>query len=259
MTKFSVLIPARAGSTRLPNKPLLEIAGKPMIGHVIETAKKSGAENVIVATDDQRIKKVSEGYGAFSVITDSKHPSGSDRIAEAAETLKIADNHIVVNLQGDEPLMPSSIITKIAELKYDFPDISVTTAATRIKNKSELDNSNSVKVILNCHSEAIYFSRSIIPFKRDIIDITEAISKDKNDQDSGFSYLRHLGIYSFKIGDIKKFVSWGPCELENYEKLEQLRWLWNKKTIKVTIVDELTPQGVDTLEDLEIIRNKLQK
>ena len=165
MVKYTsaIVIPARIGSTRLPNKLLIDIAGKPMISWVIEAALKVDFKaEVIVATDDNRIKKVSEGYGAFSVITDSKHPSGSDRIAEAAETLKIADNHIVVNLQGDEPLMPSSIITKIAELKYDFPDISVTTAATRIKNKSELDNSNSVKVILNCHSEAIYF---LIPLR----------------------------------------------------------------------------------------------
>lgn len=257
--KFWVLIPARAASTRLPNKPLLDIGGKPMIAHVIETAKKSGAEKIIVATDNKRVKKVSEKYGADAIMTNVNHPSGSDRIAEVAKLLKTPDDQIIVNLQGDEPLMPFSIIAKLAKLKHDNPDACVTTVASPIINPGEVCDPNCVKVIINNHNEAIYFSRSIIPYQRDKLNIVENSVKDTKISNNSFSYLRHLGIYCFKIGDLKEFVSWGPCQLEYYEKLEQLRWLWNKKTIKVMIELQNPPQGVDTREDLEKIRIKLEE
>jgi 3-deoxy-manno-octulosonate cytidylyltransferase (CMP-KDO synthetase) len=257
--KFWVLIPARVGSTRLPNKPLLDIAGKPMIAHVIETAQKSGAEKVIVATDDQRVKSISETFGAVALITDVGHQSGSDRIAEAAELLDAPDDQIIVNLQGDEPLMPFGIIRKVAQSKEKHQDACVTTLATPINNFSELHDTNCVKVILNNFDEAIYFSRAVIPHQRDLSYCSENPEKNSILTNNKFSYLRHLGIYCFRIGDLKKFVSWGPCEIELKEKLEQLRWLWNKKTIKVIIESNNPVHGVDTEEDLEKIKIMLRE
>ena len=257
--KFWVLIPARAGSTRLPDKPLLKIAGKPMIGHVVETAKKSGAEKVVVATDDKRVKNVAENFGASSVITDIKHQSGYDRIAEAAGLLEAPDDLIIVNLQGDEPLMPSNIIKKVAKLKYAHPNVCVATVATPITDISHVDNTNCVKVVINHQNEAMYFSRSVIPHQRE--DFRKSIGSliGKSSAEIQNTYLRHLGIYSFQVSDLKNFVSWGPCQLELHEKLEQLRWLWYKKNIKVMIETQEPAIGVDTEQDLIKIRTMLQK
>ena len=258
MINFWVLIPARAGSTRLPNKPLADIDGKPMIAHVIEAAKKSGANKIIVATDDQNVKNVSKSFGASSIMTNIKHESGSDRIAEVAEILKAPDDQIIVNLQGDEPLMPPSVIKKVAQLKEKNKKIQVTTVATKINNFGEIGNPNCVKVILNKFNEAIYFSRSIIPYQRDQINKSSNLVPNLSIRNSQFTYLRHVGIYCFQIGDLKKFVSWGPCQLELVEKLEQLRWLWNRKTIKVMIETEKLTHGVDTEQDLKKIRSLFQ-
>lgn len=252
--KFWVLIPARAGSTRLPNKPLLDIAGKPMIAHVIETAKKSGANKIIVATDDQRVKSVSETFGATAIMTSVHHESGSDRIAEVAKILDAPDNQIIVNLQGDEPLMPPGIIKKVAKLKEENKKVHVTTVATQVENFNEILDPNCVKVILNQYNEAIYFSRSVIPYQRDKSNESSNLAYNSSITNNQVSYLRHVGIYCFQIADIKKFVSWGPCQLEVAEKLEQLRWLWNKKTIKVMIESEKLVHGVDTEQDLKKIR-----
>jgi 3-deoxy-manno-octulosonate cytidylyltransferase (CMP-KDO synthetase) len=256
---FWVLIPARAGSTRLPDKPLLNIVGKPMISYVIETAKKSGANKVIVATDDERVKIVSEKSGAVSLMTKGEHLSGSDRIAEAAELLDAADDQIIVNLQGDEPLMPFNVIKRVAKLKQENPDISVTTVATPITNKSEINSTNCVKVVLNNQSEAIYFSRSVIPHQRDNLKNNGDSIKEAFFSNDKISYLRHLGIYCFQARDLKRFVSWGPCALELNEKLEQLRWLWYRKTIKVIIESQNPAHGVDTKEDLIKIRAMMQE
>ncbi|OUW02070.1 MAG: 3-deoxy-D-manno-octulosonate cytidylyltransferase [Betaproteobacteria bacterium TMED156] len=251
---FWVLIPARVNSTRLPNKPLLDLAGKPMIAHVIQAAKLSGAQRIVVATDDDRVIKITERFDAEGIMTDVNHPSGSDRILEALKVMKADDDQIVVNLQGDEPLIPHKLIRKVAELKYKTPESSVATVATPIKDITEIPNSNCVKVILNMKNEAIYFSRSVIPYNRNEGNKNGILHSDKKVQGSSFVYLRHLGIYSFTIGDLKKFVSWGPCLLELNEKLEQLRWLWNKKSIKVIIEYDEPAPGVDTEQDLKKIR-----
>ncbi len=251
---FWVLIPARAGSTRLQDKPLLDIDGKPMIAHVIETAKKSGANKIIVATDDQRVKKVSEAFGATSIMTSISHESGSDRIAEAAKILGASDDQIVVNLQGDEPLMPPSVIKKVALLKEENKKVQVTTVATQIDNSDEIHDPNCVKVVTNQINEAMYFSRSVIPYQRDKFKESSKLASGSLIKNDKFFHLRHVGIYCFQIGDLQKFVSWGPCQLENEEKLEQLRWLWNRKTIKVMIETEKLMHGVDTEQDLKKIR-----
>jgi len=256
--KFWVVIPARLNSTRLPRKPLLDICGKPMIARVINVAKLSGAEKIIVATDDAEILKIAESYGAQSFMTDSNHPSGSDRILEAVKKNKAHKEQILVNLQGDEPLMPHDLVSRVAQLKYDHPQISVTTVVTPITKTNLINNENCVKVVLNKLNEAIYFSRSPIPhLRKDLHSKLESPKSEKLHIKS--NYFRHLGLYSFKVCDLESFVKWGPCTLEKIEKLEQLRWLWNKRTIKVMINSTEPPSGVDTPDDLERVRNLFYK
>ena len=256
--KFWVVIPARLNSTRLPRKPLLDICGKPMIVRVIDVAKLSGAEKIIVATDNTEIFKIAESHGAQSFMTDTNHPSGSDRILEAVKKNKAHDEQILVNLQGDEPLMPHDLVRGVAKLKYDHPRLSVTTVVTPLTKNSLIDDENCVKVVLNRLDEAIYFSRSPIPYSRN-----EQYSKLENLKSKNLrtetNYFRHLGLYSFKVCDLESFVKWGPCSLEKTEKLEQLRWLWNKRTIKVMINSSEPPHGVDTPDDLERVRNLFSK
>lgn len=253
--KFKVVIPARYASTRLPGKPLLEIAGKPMIVHVCEKAQQAGAEEVVVATDDERILHAVSHLGLRAVMTSPDHQSGTERIAEAVEHCGWANNAIVVNLQGDEPLIPPEIIQELAEVLASQQQAGIATLAAKIIDMEEIFNPNAVKVVLNKDGYALYFSRAQIPWDRDGF-------KDQGRHISGkMTYLRHIGMYAYRVDFLQRYCQWEPSMLESIESLEQLRILWQGEAIKVKIVDKTPAAGVDTSEDLlrveQIIRAQL--
>ena len=249
---FWVIIPARIESSRLPGKILIDICGKPMIAHVIEKAKKSGAERVIVATDSNQIRKTSQFYGAESIMTSSTHTSGSDRIAEALMKINAPDDQIIINLQGDEPLMNPNTISNLANSKVKNKNEAVGTVVSPLKDLDEVYNPNCVKVVMNERNNALYFSRAAIPYN------SEIDFKKKEIKTNELNFYRHIGIYAFSVKSLKKFIKFGPCELEKIEKLEQLRWLWMEEKIKLVIDDSCAGIGVDTLEDLEYVRKILE-
>ena len=236
--KIIGIIPARYSATRLPGKPLADICGKPLIQYVYEQARKSGLlEDVIVATDDERIWEAVEEFGGKAVMTSPTHPSGTDRCAEVARQI---DCDFVINIQGDEPLIPPEVIDKVAEaLRESDEEIPMTSAAT-LANKEERENSNVVKVVTDQKGIALYFSRSPIPFYRNQVAPT----------------LRHIGIYGYRKDFLLKFVSLPQTPLEKTESLEQLRALEHGFKIKIVLVD-YSPVGVDTPEDLERVRKLL--
>ena len=240
---FVVVIPARYGSTRLPGKPLREIAGEPMISHVYRRAIESGAEEVIVATDDERIRAAAERFGAQVCMTAADHSSGTDRIAEVVDRKGYAQDQIVVNLQGDEPLIPAALIRQVAETLAS----SGTEAATlceRILTLAEVFDPNVVKVVTDCRGDAIYFSRAPIPWDRGAFAIKPTVLSPT------VQYHRHIGMYAYRAGFISDYVSWPACMPEQAERLEQLRILWNGAKIRVVPACEAPGQGVDTEEDL---------
>ncbi|OOF79586.1 3-deoxy-manno-octulosonate cytidylyltransferase [Rodentibacter caecimuris] len=249
---FTVIIPARFASSRLPGKPLAEIAGKPMIQHVFEKAQQSGANRVIIATDNEKVAAVAQGFGAEVCMTSEHHNSGTERLAEVVEKLAIPDDEIIVNIQGDEPLIPPVIVHQVAENLAKFK-VNMATLAVKIHDAEELFNPNVVKVLTDKEGYVLYFSRSVIPYDRDqfmgLQDITKATLAEV--------YLRHIGIYAYRAGFIKKYVQWEPTMLENLEKLEQLRVLWNAEKIHVELAKEVPAVGVDTMEDLEKVRSIL--
>lgn len=237
---FKVVIPSRYGSSRLPGKPLLDIAGKTMVQRVYERAIACGAEEVVVATDDSRIEEAVEQFGGKVVMTSEGHPSGTDRIAEVARTLQWADEAIVVNLQGDEPLMPEALIRQVAfDLSQDAGS-SISTLCTPIESAEEFLNPNCVKVVFGRNQRALYFSRATIPHDRD-------------GASQGFGY-RHLGMYAFRVAFLNEYANTPECELERLEKLEQLRALWMGHQIVVGVAKEMPGPGVDTESDLERVR-----
>ena len=244
---FHIIIPARFGSTRLPGKPLVDIGGKPMIQHVVERSWKSGAKSVMVATDDKRISDVVTGFGGESIITSTEHQSGSDRIAEAATLRGLARDAIVINVQGDEPDMPAALIRQVARALYDNPDASMSTASAELDDESQVLDPSVVKVVVDRNQYAMYFSRATIPWVRD--EGSSSISADA----SRF-VRRHLGIYAYHVGYICDFARRPPCQLEDLERLEQLRALWAGDRIKCIHAIESPGPGIDTLEDLERIR-----
>jgi len=244
---FTVIIPARFASTRLPGKPLADILGKPMIVHVLEQAKKSGAKRVIVATDNLDVMKVVEQAGGEACLTSDKHNSGTERLAEVIDKYNFADDEIIVNVQGDEPLVPPVIITQLADnLANGKADTGMATLAVPITDAEEAFNPNVVKVLTDCDGHALYFSRSTIPWDRDRF----AQSKET----IGDFYLRHLGIYAYRAGFIRRYVKWQPTKLEQIEMLEQLRVLWYGEKIHVDVAKVVPAVGVDTPEDLECVR-----
>ncbi|OOF88601.1 3-deoxy-manno-octulosonate cytidylyltransferase [Rodentibacter ratti] len=249
---FTVIIPARFASSRLPGKPLAEIAGKPMIQHVFEKAQQSGANRVIIATDNEKVAEVAQGFGAEVCMTSEHHNSGTERLAEVVEKLAIPDDEIIVNIQGDEPLIPPVIVHQVAENLAKFK-VNMATLAVKIHDAEELFNPNVVKVLTDKDGYVLYFSRSVIPYDRDqfmgLQDITKATLAEV--------YLRHIGLYAYRAGFIKKYVQWAPTQLENLEKLEQLRVLWNGERIHVELAKEVPAVGVDTAEDLEKVRSIL--
>ena len=242
--RFKVVIPARYASTRLPGKPLLAIAGKPMIAHVCERAQEAGAEEVIVATDDDRIFQTVSALGIKAVMTHPDHQSGTERIAEVASYCGWADNEIIVNLQGDEPLIPPATIHQVALALAGQQQAGIATLAARIIDSEEIFNPNAVKVVLNKVGYALYFSRAPIPWER------EAFANLGRTPSGTVPYLRHIGLYAYTVDFLKRYCSWEPSPLESVEALEQLRILWHGEAILVKIVDQTPQAGVDTQEDL---------
>lgn len=243
-TGFKVVIPARFGSTRLPGKPLLPIAGKPMIQHVFERASASAAEEILIATDDQRIAEVCHGFGARVLMTSTAHRSGSDRITEVAERLGWGDEVVVVNLQGDEPGMPAGLIDQVATELLERAEIGMATLASPLRERALLFDPNVVKVVTNTAGEALYFSRAPIPWHRDDFTLESA------ELPIGVVFLRHIGLYAYRAGFLKRYVNWPPAPLELAESLEQLRVLWHGERIHVAIAATLPGPGVDTADDL---------
>lgn len=250
--KFSVVIPARFASTRLPGKPLLDIGGKPMIQHVYERALESGAERVIIATDEAKIEAVAKGFGAQVCMTAAHHHSGTERLSEVIERLAIGANEIVVNLQGDEPLMPPQLLRQVAQNLNDHAMASVATLAESIHSAAELFDPNVVKVVSDEQGYALYFSRAPIPWSRDAFALTTA------ELPANAHYLRHIGLYAYRAGFIKEYVSWTACPLEVIESLEQLRVLWRGHKIHLAVAQVASVAGVDTAKDLERVRQLLQ-
>jgi 3-deoxy-manno-octulosonate cytidylyltransferase (CMP-KDO synthetase) len=248
---FTVVIPARFASSRLPGKPLQDIAGKPMIRHVWEQACKSAAQQVVVATDDARIVEACQSFGARVLLTRSEHNSGTDRLAEVASQLGLAADAIVVNVQGDEPLIPPAIIDQVAANLAAHPEAAIATLAEPIGEVEALFNPNVVKVCCDSNGLALTFSRAPLPWARD------AFAASREQLPAGVPYRRHIGIYAYRAQFLHDFVAWGPCWLEDTECLEQLRALWHGVRIHVADALQTPPAGVDTLEDLQRVRRLL--
>ncbi|MEI7839291.1 MAG: 3-deoxy-manno-octulosonate cytidylyltransferase [Methylococcaceae bacterium] len=243
---FKVVIPARFGSTRLHGKPLLLIAGKPMIAHVCERAKEANAEEIIVATDDERILNAVLALGFQAVLTRENHESGTERIAEVAEKFGWSNDTIIVNLQGDEPLLPADYIRQVAHALANQTQAGIATLAANIHEADEIFNPNAVKVVLDKNGYALYFSRAPIPWHRE-----EFKQSSPTPFQKGGLFFRHIGLYAYTAGFLKKYCAWEASPLEQIEALEQLRILWHGEKILVQIVDKAPPAGVDTLEDLQ--------
>ena len=244
---FSVVIPARYASTRLPGKPLQDIAGKPMVQHVYQQALKSSASEVLVATDDARILAAVEAFGGRAVMTSDSHESGTDRLQEVAAKMGWADDHIVVNVQGDEPLIPPQVIDQVATLINSGSAADVATLCEAIHSYDDLMNPSVVKVVADHHQRALYFSRAPIPWDRD------AFAAGSQQLSVG-QYWRHIGIYAYRVSTLNAFVGWPLAPLEAIEKLEQLRVMANGGSIAVAETCQAIPGGVDTPADLERVR-----
>jgi len=251
---FTVIIPARLASTRLPNKPLADLGGKPMIVRVAERAAQSGARRILVATDHRDIYAACEQHGVEVVMTRADHPSGTDRIAEVAATLDLPDDAVVVNVQGDEPLIdPGLIAATAAHIRSDVP---MATAAHAIADLPEVFNPNVVKVVLNKDGRAMYFSRAAIPWHRDgFAQSKEALSELHGHE---FMPLRHIGLYAYSNHFLQIYPTLTPSPLERIEALEQLRVLWHGHAIAVHVTSVLPEAGVDTQEDLERVRRHFE-
>jgi 3-deoxy-manno-octulosonate cytidylyltransferase (CMP-KDO synthetase) len=239
---FKVVIPARYASSRLPGKPLLDIAGKPMVVRVAEQALKSGASEIVVATDFEKILKACEAHNFKAVMTRIDHASGTDRIAEVVMKLGWGDDDIVVNVQGDEPLIDPELINEVALTLAHSRDAVMATACHAIHDEASMINPNLVKVVMDANGNALYFSRAPIPYPRD-----EAHKQ-------AIQAYRHIGIYAYRVGFLKEYATLAPSELEQIESLEQLRVLYHGYKIGVAITDKAPASGVDTQEDLDAVR-----
>ena len=246
---FHVIIPARFGAARLPGKPLLAIGDRPLIQWVWQCALKSGAESVIVATDDVRIFEAAAGFGADVQMTSPEHASGTDRIAEVVRAKRLAPGDVVVNLQGDEPMMPPGVVREVAQALSARPQIDIATAVTPIRSLAEFLDPSCVKALRAREGEALYFSRAPVPWPRDAA---------ADGRPTGFAGAwRHIGIYAYRVRSLLQFASWPPTPLEQTEKLEQLRALEHGMRIHLVELSEPLPAGVDTPEDLERARAAL--
>ena len=249
--KFKVAIPARYGSQRLPGKPLLPLAGRPMLHHVYEHAVASGAQEVVIATDDKRIMNAAQRFGARVCMTSSEHTSGSDRLAEAGVRLGWEDDTVLVNLQGDEPMMPAANIRQVAENLYHYTEASIATLCLPIHSLEDFHNPNIVKVVRDRRDFALYFSRAPIPVRRgDTADPEPTMLQ---------SCYRHIGLYAYRMGYLKAFAKTPPCQLETLECLEQLRALWHGHPIHVAAALQPPGPGVDTAQDLAVAERLLRQ
>jgi len=245
---FTVLIPARYASTRLPGKPLADVAGKPMVVRVAERARGSGAARIVVATDDERIRDAVTSHGFESVMTRPDHATGTDRLAEAAVRLRLPADHIVVNVQGDEPLLEPALIRQMARLLAGASDAAMATACHAIDDAREAFNPNVVKVVLDARGYALYFSRATIPWARD------AFAADSERIPPGLPLYRHYGLYAYRVSFLLDYPAMPPAPIERFEALEQLRALWHGHRIVVAVTDGTPAPGVDTEQDLERVR-----
>jgi len=246
--RFRIVIPARYASHRLPGKPLLPIGDKTMLEHVYSCARKTDARQIVVATDDQRIADVASGFADEVCMTSPDHPTGTDRIAEVVTRYGWNDDEIVVNLQGDEPLMPAALVNQVARNLYANPRASISTLCTPMTENSDISDTSKVKVVFDHENLALYFSRSTIPFHR-----PGEMEPTKN------TVFRHIGLYAYRVGFLKAFMEMEACEIEQLEKLEQLRALWHGYKIHVDQAVELPGQDVNTGGDLEMVEKEIGK
>ena len=253
-TAFHVLIPARRASTRLPDKALADIGGLPMVVRVAHRARASGAATVTVATDDAQIAAVCAQHGIHAVRTDPAHASGTDRIAEAAAALAFPPDALVVNVQGDEPLIDPALIRACAERLRDDPDAAIATAAHPIADAAEVFDPNVVKVVLDARGNALLFSRAPVPWRRDAFAGADPWTVGLHVLPGDPPFLRHVGIYAFRAQALQDFAGLAPCPLEQAEALEQLRALWNGWRLAVLVLGHAPAGGVDTPRDLERAR-----
>ncbi|MCZ6829675.1 MAG: 3-deoxy-manno-octulosonate cytidylyltransferase [Gammaproteobacteria bacterium] len=248
---FTVVIPARYGSSRLPGKPLADIAGKPMVQWVYERACASGADEVVIATDDERIEAAAQRFDARVCMTAADHPSGTDRIEEVARSLQLTDAAIVVNVQGDEPLLPPAVVDQVADNLAGTTIARIATLCEPLRSATDLFNPNVVKVVTDVNQLALYFSRAPIPWARD------AFAVGQPGAGTEVTAQRHLGIYAYRVDFLHDFVKWPPAPLEVLESLEQLRALAHGVRIHVASACETVPPGVDTETDLAHVRSLL--
>jgi 3-deoxy-manno-octulosonate cytidylyltransferase (CMP-KDO synthetase) len=247
VSTYHIVIPARYASERLPAKVLSDLGGKPMLQHVWERACESSAETVVIATDDERIYAVAESFGARVLMTSPDHQSGSDRIAECAAKLGWPDDHLVVNLQADEPLMPATCLDQVAHLLDQRPDCEVASLFWPMTDAKEVKNPNAVKVVTDSKGRALYFSRAPIPYVRACGDIDEALN-------AGFEWKRHLGLYAYRLEALRRYTASPSTPLEQAERLEQLRIMEQGGRIALARACEFIPAGIDTPEDLDRVR-----
>ncbi|MBP2170620.1 3-deoxy-manno-octulosonate cytidylyltransferase (CMP-KDO synthetase) [Erwinia toletana] len=246
---FVAIIPARFASTRLPGKPLVDIHGKPMVVHVMERALESGADRVIVATDHPDVAAAVTAAGGEVCMTRADHQSGTERLAEVIDHYQFSDETIIVNVQGDEPLIPPVIIRQVAE-NLTRSVAGMATLAVPIDSAEEAFNPNAVKVVMDAQGYALYFSRAAIPWDR------ERFARSR--ETVGDTFLRHIGLYAYRAGFIRRYVRWEPSQLEQIELLEQLRVLWYGEKIHVDVAKAIPSVGVDTPEDLQRVRAAMQ-
>ncbi|KXS38753.1 MAG: 3-deoxy-manno-octulosonate cytidylyltransferase (CMP-KDO synthetase) [Halomonadaceae bacterium T82-2] len=250
MSEFVVVIPARYAASRLPGKPLADIAGVPMVVRVWQRACLSGAARVVVASDDARVCRAVEAAGGEALMTRDDHPSGTDRLAEVAQALALPAETLVVNVQGDEPLLPPASIAQVAARLADDPEASIATLAAPISDVETLLNPNAVKVVRDVRGRALYFSRAPIPWDRAHFSARpQTLATD--------AWLRHIGLYAYRAGFLADFVNWLPSPLEQLEQLEQLRALHHGHHIQVALARDVHPAGVDSAEDLERVRRQI--
>ncbi|MEN8424166.1 3-deoxy-manno-octulosonate cytidylyltransferase [Acinetobacter junii] len=239
-----IVIPARFASSRLPAKPLLLIHGRPMILRVVDQAKKvEGFDDLCVATDDERIAEICRAEGVDVVLTSPDHPSGTDRLSEVARLKGWAEDDIIVNVQGDEPLLPAKLVKQVSQLLVDNPNCSMSTLCEPISALDEFQRDSIVKVVMSKHNEALYFSRATIPYDRD--------GAKQKQQSMHSSAYRHLGLYAYRVKLLQEYVTWDQGVLEKLESLEQLRVLENGHRIAIAVAEANLPPGVDTQEDLD--------
>lgn len=242
---FKIVIPARYASSRLPGKPLLDINGKPMIQHVYERAVATSASEVVIATDNAEIAAIAKKFGATVCMTRIDHVSGTDRLGEVVEQLAWQDDSVIVNVQGDEPLIPPEIITQVAQNLIMNPEAACASLMTAFVEGADVADPNAVKVVVDARGFALYFSRAVIPYNRDPA------------QAAAVTYYRHIGIYAYRADLLRNYSSLSVCPLEAIEKLEQLRLLWNGFKLHMAQAQVVPAQGVDTEDDLKKVRELL--